>query len=217
MKNFLKSTTSLLLVIFFLIACMIVISFIFVSSWLHTYSVFTQQKPVATLSLSEQKIDENGPYVDVTLDIIEGISPTAAIFSGTENQSNNVDTTTYKLYGDFVYLGGPIIKFEDFLTLLNFEIVYKIGQIEAEYTLDLDLEKTRTEETFSTYELNGGIDGWRNVTIAIRDNTFQGQIYSWFIDSIPQIDKQGVAVLDTPQEYTLCVTEEGFFFCEDQL
>ena len=220
MKTFFKSSATIILILFFITAILIAVTLLLSASVFYTYKIFTAQDPIASLQISEQKYDDLGPYADVTLIQKFGISPMAKIFNQSDSTTleNQIITTKFKLYGDIVYLGGPIIKFEDYLTFLNFNTIYKIALINSAYEFNIDLEKNKTKEMFSTYELNGGLEGWREMAKKIQDkNSIEGHIYRYLIDSVPQVDKQGIIVLDKPQSATLCITEEGFFFCDKPL
>jgi hypothetical protein len=217
MKTTTKTITSLVLIILFLISCILFSIIFFAIAWLHTYKVFTEQKPVAELKISELKTDENGQYFDVTFRQIQGRSPIAAIFNPSEKEDNLLEEAkTFKLYGDQIEVGGPTVKFRDFLTLFNFKTVYKIAFLRAEYS-NLATEEERTDSMTRRYDLNGGYESWRDVQENIQNKTIQGRIMKVFIDSLPQIDSQGVFVTDQQQKITLCVTEEGFFICDKTL
>ncbi len=215
MKTIVKAFGSLLLFTVFLFACFVGVILIFGAIWLHTYKVFTRQTPVAVLSISEAKTDSYGKYADVTLRQIKGRSPLTAIFNPYDKTQDELDDPQeFKLYGDYVELGGPIMKFEDFLTLLNFQTVYKVALIRGTYE-DETAEKARPSEAFSYYEINGGYEDWRSVYEEMQNPTsFRGRILDIFIDSVPQLDPKGVPVISTPQELTLCITDKGFLFCD---
>ncbi|MCA9380963.1 hypothetical protein KC678_01745 [Candidatus Dojkabacteria bacterium] len=214
-----KAITSIILLFLFVIFCSLAIVLFFAAGWLHTYRIFTAETPVAKLEISPLKEDEKGKYFDVTLIQVIGVSPLAATF----NPSNEVDNTlaagdakTYRLYGDQVDVGGPTIKFHDYLTFLNFETVYKIAYIRSEYS-DAKVEEARTPEMTRRFDLNGGYSTWRSIQEDIQNNTFRGNILKLFVANIPQLNSRGVFVTDKEQTLTLCVTEEGFLFCNKEI
>ncbi|GAB4283591.1 MAG: hypothetical protein Kow0081_0240 [Candidatus Dojkabacteria bacterium] len=218
MKTALKSTFSLILLLLFVIACSLAIILIFAAGWLHTYRVFTGETPIAKVEVSELKQDEAGEYFEVTIQQVKGRSPLASIFNPSDDSDDNLLTPeTYKLYGDELHMGGPTIRFKDFLTLFNFDLVYKLAFVRAEYT-DPEKEEARNIETMPRrYDLNGGYTTWRSVYDDFRENNFRGQIMKLFINSLPQINTQGIFVGSSPQTLTLCVTEESFFFCDKEI
>ena len=151
-------------------------------------------------------------------DRIRGRSPLVSIFNPDDKTQDDLsEPTQYKIYGDYVEIGGPVMKFENFMALLNFETVYKIALLNGAYVTDRDLEKNRTEEMFSRFELNGGFANWKGVQEDVQDGNLRGKIIDIFIDSIPQIDPKGVFVTKKEQNLTLCVTEEGFRFCDKEI
>jgi hypothetical protein len=217
MKTTTKSVSSLILVILFLFACILFLIIVFGAFWLHTFRVFTEQKPVAELAISELKEDELGTYFEVTYRQIKGRSPLTAVFNPSDENDNILqEAKTFKLYGDQVEVGGPTVKFRDILTLLNFKTVYKVGFIRAEYA-NIEQENARTDSMNRRFDLNGGYESWRDVQENIQRKTIQGRIMKMFIDSLPQIDAQGIFVTNYPQKITLCVTEEGFFICDKEI
>lgn len=183
-------------------------------AWLHTYRVFTEKIPVAEVAVSEIQEDDNGEYVDVTIKQIRGQSPLNSIFSPEESDETDYETTeTFKIYGDQVEVGGPIVRFKDFLTLFNFKTVYKVAFIRGEY-VDIDDEDARTAEMPRRYDLNGGYSSWRDVNDSIRSNDFKGSVYKLFIDFMPEIQSAGVIASKNEETvFKICVTEDGFIVC----
>jgi hypothetical protein len=215
MKQTLKTSGSFILIIIFLIACIFVIFGVFAAAWLHTYRVFTTQDPVAELVVSELKEDEKGEYFEVTIKQIKGRSPLAAIFNPYDETDDVInEEQTFKLYGDEISIGGPTIRFKDYLTLLNLKTVYKLAFVEGVYT-NTDRENERTPDMTRRFDLNGGYETWRKVFEDVREENIRGKFISLFIDNLPQVDPERIFVdKDDEMELTLCVTEEGFVFCE---
>ncbi len=205
-----KTTTSLILLLIFVVTCSLSIILFFAAGWLYTYKVFTQETPVAEVTVSPLMEDENGTYFEVTIKEIKGVSPLTAMFSPEGVNSEILEEAeTFKLYGDQIDIGGPTIKFKDFLYLFNFETVYKIAFVRAEYS-EMEEEGKRTGSMTRRIDLNGGYSTWRSVQEDIQNNTFRGNILELFIDELPQINSRGVFVTDKEQNLILYVTEEGF-------
>lgn len=215
MKTATKTIISLVLFIFFLIACFLLVTVGFIGAWLHTYRVLTSKTPVAQVVISEQREDENGPYAVVQYTPIQAESALSRLFftSGDDNDEIG-ETQEYKLYGDTVHIGGPIVKFEDELILFNFKTIYKVSKIFARYNIDNELEINRNEEQqqMSSYDLNGGIDStWKDIHEDLGDGSLKGTVYNWFIDAT-QLDVPGQFVASEEREYTLYLTNSGFLW-----
>lgn len=214
-----KTTTSIVLLFLFVISCSLAIILFFAAGWLHTYRVFTQESPVAKVEISPLQTDELGAFFDVTITQVVGRSPIAAIFNPEDEFDKQLaegKIQTYRLYGDQVDIGGPIIKFHDFLTMLNFKTVYKIAYVRAEYS-EISIEDARISEMKRRYDLNGGYATWRSIQEDVQNSSFRGNVLKLFIDEIPQLNSRGVFVTDKEQVLTLCVTEEGFIFCDKDI
>lgn len=212
-----KTTSSLVLLLIFVVTCSLSIILFFAAGWLYTYRVFTNETPVAGVTISEQMTDELGDYFEITINQVKGQSPISAMFNPDDPTADAIlEEETFKLYGDQVDIGGPTIKFKDFLYLFNFETVYKIAFVRAEYSI-LEEEDNRTQEMTRRVDLNGGYSTWRSVQEDIQGKTFRGRVLDIFIDDLPQIDSKGVFVTDEVQRLTLCVTEEGFRFCDREI
>ena len=209
MKNISKTIISLLLIIVFLFACIFILIGGAVGLWLRTYNVFTEETPVAEVVISEQKEDELGPYVDVQITQIKRQSALASLISEGEGNPEKEETQTYKLYGDVVHLGGPIVKFKNSLILFDFKTVYKLAKLYARYDLDNDLERNRTPEMASSYDLNGGIKGWKRVHDRYTADNLVGSVYRVFIDTT-EISTPGIYVSNKELKYTLVTTNFGF-------
>lgn len=214
MKTLIKVIISLVLLIVLLIACGAIISIGFVGAWLHTYNAFTSKTKVAEVVISEQKEDENGEYIDVEFTPVKAESAWSRVFFSDKSNDEIGETQYYKLYGDTVHIGGPIVKFEDELILLNFKTIYKVSKIFARYNIDNELEINRneTQQQMSSYDLNGGIDStWKNMHEVLGDGSLKGSVYDLFVDTT-QLDVPGQFAANQPREYNLYITNNGFLW-----
>ncbi len=215
MKSTSKLILSLFLIIFFLVACGMVMSVGFVGAWMHTYKAFTKKTPVAEITISQQKKDEFGDYADVVYKPIKVESALSQFIAPKEADSDNFEKEhTFKLYGDTIHLGGPIIKFRDELVLLNFDSIYKIGKIFSRYNIDneKELNKNETQIKNSSFDINGGIDeNWKTVHENLTADNLKGQIIRLFVDTT-QLDVPGQFVSNRDLTYTLYVTNSGFLW-----
>jgi len=212
MRNSIKVIFSLTLLIFFLVACFGLISIGYVGLWLHTYQTFTYKAPVAEVIISEKKHDSLGDYTDVDLTLIQKESALLDVVNQkTETQADKKETQHYKLYGDSVYIGGPIVKFKDHLILLNFRTIFKVAKIFGRYNLDNSLEKNRTPNTASTFDITSGYSEWKDIEDVLSSNTLLSKAYNLFIDTAEgsSTDK---FVSNKPVKYNLYITNNGFEF-----
>lgn len=212
MRKFFKSTTGLVLFIVFLVAVLIGMFLVFAGLWLHTYNVFTQEKTVAEITISERKEDDLGEYVEVKITPIEtDLSAVTSLFLSDDNPNpESLNTQTFKLYGDTIYVGGPILKFEDELILINFDTAYKLNTIFAVYQSDIEAERNRTDEMFSFFEIGDGDENYRRIADDIRDNNLRGRFFKIFFDSEPQSKVTGIFVSDRAIRGELVIRNDGF-------
>lgn len=203
----------------FLLACMSVMFFFFAAGWLHTYNAFTREKTVAELRISEQKEDELGEYFEVEITPIENDQTAfSRLFVGEEDPNPiRLETTTYKLYGDILELGGPILKFKNELILLNFETAYKFNYIRTEYESDDEAEDNRTDEMTDRYRIGEADTTYRSIADSMRDETFTGNIYKFFFDSEPQRKLTGIFITNDPVEGELVIRNDGFHWVQKSL
>jgi hypothetical protein len=206
MNKLLKVTVSLTLVVLFLIACVISLVLLFFSAWLHTYNALTKETVVAEVLMHPIQKDDKGEYIQIeftpfsqqsalTTTINPDVAPTDA--AGT--------TQTYKLYGDTVNIGGPVVKFHNELILINFETIYKLARIQGVYNANSDKERNRT--VFSIIDLNGGFD---QTWWSINDNEDRWP-YNMFVDRV-QFSVPGEPGFKSGdlKRYEIVVTKDGF-------
>jgi hypothetical protein len=213
MKTLSKLTLNLILVIVFLLSCFFIITVGYTSVLLHTYNVFTEREPVAKVTISSLKSDENGKYADVSVRTyqFERSALTSALFSNVSSKTNLSDEINFKLYGDTIYIGGPIIKFKDELILLNFKTIFKLGKIYSRYELDNNLERTRNEKMTSSYDINNGFAEWKTLFDQYQKEGFMGDIIRSIIDST-QLSMAGQMIGSRDIQYTVYITNNGFLW-----
>ena len=171
--------------------------------WLQTYRAFTARTLVAQIEVSELFSDENGPYMNVVYIPYEQQSALAHIFTSDDDTPLG-EPQEFKIYGDTVYIGAPMVAFHDSLIVLNFETVYKVATIYGRYDLNNEMERNRTE--ISSFELNGGVDGtWR----AFRNR--QGDFpYDLFVNTVQMTAAGQWGDEDQPRTYNIYMTVRGF-------
>jgi hypothetical protein len=212
MKNVPKTIFSLVLIIVFLVLCIVLMTFASFGIWLRTYKIFTERIPVAEVTISEQKTDEKGQYADVTVTQIKGQSALAAFIDPSgDSDSEKLNSESFKLYGDVIYLGGPIVKFKDSLRLFEFKTIFKVAKLYARYDLDNEKEIARTPEIASSHDLNGGIGGWKNIHDNLSSDNLTGGFYRLFIDTT-QLSVPGMYVSNKELHYTVYMTNSGFLW-----
>jgi hypothetical protein len=202
----------LTLIVIFLLSCLIFVIMSYSALLLHTYNVFTYSQPVARVTISEQKYDDLGAYADVELIILEREkSALEYLFSPDRGEYNEIEASKYKLYGDTVYLGGPMIKFKNELIFLNFQTIFKLGKIYARYDLDNNLEINRTPAIASSSDINEGYADWVEINDNFKAPDLLGQFLRSVIDSM-QISSAGQFVDDKERSYVLFITNSGFLW-----
>ena len=211
MKNAAKTIFSLILVIVFLIACFALLTLGYVAAWIQTYRAFTDKTLIAQVTISEQKIDNLGTYADVDILPYESESALSTLFTGKVTTKPSQNVIHYKLYGDTIYVGGPIVKFQDSLILLNFKTMYKFAKVYARYDLDNEKEVNRTSVIASTYDLNGGLADWKPFYDNYVSDSLIGKIYRVFVDTT-QVSEPGMFVGNTEQKFNVYVTNTGFLW-----
>ncbi|MFS8131471.1 MAG: hypothetical protein ACMG57_05875 [Candidatus Dojkabacteria bacterium] len=211
MKTATKIIASLLLLIVFISACAALMVGTFAGLFLHTFQVFTDKRPIAELSISEQKTDQYGEYADVSLKIInrQSTALTWALLNNKSDFNAELPVQNFKVYGDFVYVGGPIVRFNDNLTLLNFQTMFKLVSLSGEYKFDLDKEKGRPEQAFSKFQFNGGYDDWKPLFNNWKQTGILGDVYRSFIQTTTD-NEVGTDIIGRSMNYIVYITNGGF-------
>jgi len=198
-KSLLKVILALVLIIVLLVSCTFgIITFGF-SLWLHTYNVFTQKKLIAEVTTTKLQDDNGVPYFDVTYKEVRQKTALEYIFSSDEDSALQYEESiTEKVYGDRVELSAEMVRWNDWVTFLGFDTVYKVSRLEGDYS-DTKLEKT---EEHSVYDLNGGIDSfWK--TLQKQEKTL-----SFLVDSV-YTSAALKFVEDEEITWGLYITEDG--------
>ncbi len=209
MKNVMRIIFTLSLVILFLSLCLGIISIGYSGIWLHTYNVFTERTKVADIELSELKEDDGGQYVDV---VYKEYKQPTGLESVLGISSIKISEKSFKIYGDSIYIGGPILKFKDELTLFNFKTMYKLAKIYGRYS-DNNQEISRNDIALTSYsyDLNDGYGDWKNVFEVYRSDSFVGEVYRQFIDTT-QLSEPGQFATNRLLKYELYIANSGFIW-----
>ena len=211
MKTATKIIFSLTLVSVFLVACVVLTLGIMSGIVLHTYQVFTDKRPVAEMTISEMKTDEFGEYADVSLKVInrQSTALTWALLNNKSDYEVEFPVKNFKVYGDFVYVGGPVVRFRDELTMLNFKTMFKLVSLSGEYKFELQKEKDRPEQAFSKFQYNGGYDDWKPLFNNWKQTGILGDVYRAFIQTTTDM-QVGTDIINRPMNYVVYITNGGF-------
>lgn len=220
MQRVTKIIVSLVLFSIFLILCLVLTIGGYTALLLRTYNVFTQREEVAQVTISEMKEDSLGTYADVYLKVVKNENTALGYIFGakeTPEDERTLKEFSFKIYGDTVHLSGPVIKFHNGLIFINFQTIFKLGQIYGRYNFDNEKEKNRPEGAFSSFDINGGISDWQSVFELYQND---GGVRGWFVrglvDSM-QISSEGQPITSQPQQYTVFITNEGFLWVLEQI
>jgi hypothetical protein len=214
MKTITKLTLSLIFLSTFLLACLIVLTIGFTGLWLRTYRVFSQKTLIAEVEISEQQSDENGDFAIVTYRPIKSESALARVFFEDSKENEYLKEMEFKIYGDTIHIGGPIVKFKDKLIFFDFKTIYKVAKIFGRYNLDnnQEINKNETQAKFSSFDINGGVDSiWKDFSEQLNGDTLKSKLYNLVIETT-QFSVPGQFVQDTPQKYNFYITNTGFLW-----
>lgn len=198
--------TSVLLGLLFVLVCSLVATIGFFGLWLHTYNVFTERRLVAEVTIGAEQVDENGGFAQVTYKPVEYQSALLRTFFGEDPNFKSGATQEFKIYGDTVHIGGPIVRFHNGLILFNFKTIYKAGRIYGRYNFDNNKELNR--KVISSFDVNGGIDPtWRDINERLRSWP-----YNMAVDTT-QLSTPGVEISrQSAKTYNLYITVDGFLW-----
>ncbi len=219
MKYTPKLILSLVLIIVFVVVCFFISIAGYTGLWLQTYKAFTQKTLVAEVTISELKKDDGqgpqgkGEYADVNVTMIQSESALAKIFGVKTSEPEKGNTKSYKLYGDVVYLGGPIVKFKDELTLINFKTIYKVAKVFSRYDLDNTKEINKSAEVLaqSSYDINGGYADWKSIHDNLTSDNLVGSLYRLVLDTT-QVSEPGMFISNKSLTYNFYITNTGFLW-----
>ncbi|MBD3280321.1 hypothetical protein GF389_02240 [Candidatus Dojkabacteria bacterium] len=204
MKTFAKVTISLLLIIIFLVTCFAGFVMFSFGSWLHTYKTFTQKELVAVVEVGALEVDEQGyEYTNVKYKPVKDHSALTKVFSSRNYDDNEYgQEKEYKMYGDYIEVGGQMVKFRDFWNLFNLKNIYKVTRLEGDY-IDPTTAKELPAEKRSIEEINGGIDDYWKMFEENDDD------FDFLVDSVYG-NFSTKFVQQEERTYGLYVTEDGF-------
>jgi len=211
MKKLFKISVNLALVLLLLIVCFSSITLGYTGLLLHTYNVFTEREPVAQVTVSELKNDEQGSFAEVEVQIyqFERTALTRALLGTNTSNATLTPPQKFKLYGDTIYIGGPIVKFRDELVFLNFKTMFKIGKIFARY--ELDNIKELNKKVNSSFDLNNGFSEWKVAFEQYQEQGIVGDIWRSIIDTT-QVSIAGQMIGSRSITYTVYITNNGFLW-----
>lgn len=207
MKFLSKVTFSLGLVSIFLLACVFVLIASVTGIWLQSYRPIVNKTPVATFTISALKEDSGGKYIDVEVQPYINDSALQYLFNPRSIGTTVGDIQKFKLYGDSVHIGGPVLRFWEGLMLFNYQGVYKLSSIYGRYNFSGTPDQAKT--ITSSYDLNGGIDPIWNIVLTGSN--------SWPLSMFIQETKLSIPAPippssqpDETRKYNLFVTPGGF-------
>jgi len=172
----------------------------FTAIWLNTYKAFTKEELVAEITVTDKPGDEFA----VELKQVEKPAAFSGVFNKTSNEKDRFgDIQNYVMRGDQFELGGEVVKFNNWMTFLGFETVYKLSRLESDYS---DVAEAQTSER-SVNELNGGTDSyWKNLE--------KNQKNLKFLVNTVYGSYAGKFVQNGTVNYGLYITEDGFILDE---
>lgn len=190
-------------IIFVLTIILIISSLAFLGAILHTYKVFTQEKLVAEIKVSELKTKEDDkPYFTLEYIPYDDTSGFWGILGS--NRDSTDESFIVELTGDQVFFRSDFVRWSDFMTLLNFKPVFKLYSIRSDFEDPQDYDKYLGELTSKeiSYEMNGGRDGFSK---KIQENS---RLLTWFAQSV-YISSAGIDIGNEPQTFYLKATEDA--------
>jgi hypothetical protein len=179
----------------------LVTTIIFLGLWLRTWSVFTQERVIAYITVSPQKYDDQGnKYYTLTFEGEDLEAAFGRVFPWGEKQIKKEKFTLSPMYGDKFRIESAFFKWKDFMTFLGTPPLYKITSINNAY-LDAD-EYNKNSSKLSAYPLNGGVDDfWKSILSG--KNVWSWGASAYYGSEVSQI------VTDKERKFELRVTEDG--------
>jgi hypothetical protein len=193
-----RSLVNFLSAAVFLLCLFIVIGGILAAAlWLHTFKVFTQEKTVAELYVSQKYIKDGKPTVRIRYTPYDDVSGWWGVF-GSESNSTDKEVEA-EIIGDRVFIEADFVRWNNWLTFLNFKPVYKINRIAPSFQRSADVKQYPIDEFV---DINGGPDEF-----AARLQENPGK-YKWFAQSV-FISSAGTNALSEDATYLVKVTEDA--------
>ncbi len=214
MKIVFKTLRNFLFLTLLFIICISSITLGYTGILLHTYNVYTQKEPVAQVVISEKRNDDKGSFAIVRVKVynFERTGLTHLLFNNISEKTKISDELNFKIYGDTVYMGGPIIKFKDEFIFFNFKTLFKIGKIFGRYELDNVAEQDRIKKGInSSFDINNGLSEWRVVFDNYQSKGLLGDIIRIFVDTT-QLSMAGQMIGSREIKYTVYITNNGFIW-----
>lgn len=201
-KSYGKLTLYLVLAIFTLFGLLIFSALAFIGIWLNTYKVFTKEDLVAEITVSGEMKDENGfETFELKYKPIEEESALLKLFIKREPEDETFgETQTFSMHGDHFEIGGQLIKFDDWATVLGFNTIYKVTRLEGDY---IDVELAQNPPERSVEALNGGIDDYWKYLENNEDT------YDFLVDTVFG-NFSTKFIQEEEKTYGLYITEDGF-------
>lgn len=188
-------------IIEFFLATVTVLSIILVvgaffafSAWMYTYSALTEEKVVAELYVSKKIIKDGVPTFKVRYVPISG---DPVMFFWGEGNSNN-DEIKVEMYGDQFFVDASFIRWQNWMTLLGFDPVYKVYRVKSDYRNLEERNKYRT----TAFDINGGPD-------KVVEDFAENEKFLGFIIQSGFISSAGQNVGNEDQVYNVVVTKDA--------
>lgn len=193
----------LVITILFLVLTLFICGIVSVSIWLHTFSVFTQEKTIGELTVSKLTIKDGKPTFTVRYEPYDDVSGFWGIFGSDKDSKNNSQVVEREFTGDRIFIDADFIRWNNWVTFLGFKPVYKINRIKADFT---DLEHDDDYDA-TAIDLNGGPSEFA------KDLQRNESKFEWVAQSV-DISSRGKYVQDAEMVYLVKVTEDGLILEE---
>jgi hypothetical protein len=127
------------------------------------------------------------------------------VFDDLDTKSKQTEPLSFKVYGDTLHVGGPIIKFYDHLALLNFKTIFKVSKLYGRYNSDNQMELNKGVN--SSFDLNGGIEPFR---FTLSDH-YTSWPFNMFVHTI-EFSDSGIFASSQSKSYNLYIRPTGFLW-----
>lgn len=192
-----KSLVEVLISIIFILSLFIVLGgFIGAGVWLQTFKAFTKEHSVGTLYVGEKIIKDGKPTITVRYVPKEDVTGLYSVFS--IDQKTKDKEVYSELTGDEVFIESDFIRWSDWMTLINFQPMYKVNRIKSGFKNSEDYKKYYV----SVLDINGGPD-WFAQKIDANSSRFSWLAQSSFISSAGKYSQS------QPRVYNVIATEDA--------